>query len=404
MSGRALVLAVLVLLVVTPPVYAQSIEDQQWHLGALDVYAAQGITRGDGVVVAVVDSGVDETAPDLAGRVLPGAGFGTAAGTDGVKDTYGHGTGMAALIAGRGRGGALGVAPGAKILPVAAAADGKDFPTDGVVQSIRWAADHGAKVINLSLGTESLSTPDLVSAVAYAFDKDVVVVAATGNDGVQHIGSPANILGVVAVAGTVQGGEPWPSSNTGRLTVLAAPAQDIVTAAPLSVSDSGYVQVSGTSAATALVSGVAALVRAKYPEMSAANVVNRLIASATDIAAPGRDDATGFGVVNPVEALTKDVPAVDRNPLLPEHAAPSQPPLVPVNPGNPAVAVGSPPTDRPVDTFTRLAYVTAGVLAAGVVVLVLRAQARKRRGPVLEPGTSWEPPPPDDDFWRPRYD
>jgi type VII secretion-associated serine protease mycosin len=401
MSVRAVVLAVLVPLLVTPPVYAQSIEDQQWHLGAMDVYAAQEISRGDGVVVAVVDSGVDETTPDLAGRLLPGAGFGTAAGTDGVEDTDGHGTEMAALIAGQGRGGALGIAPGAKILPVAAAVDGKKFPSESVTESIRWAADHGAKVINLSLGTVSLSTPDLLSAVAYAFDKDVVVVAATGNDGAQHIGSPANILGVVAVAGTVQGGAPWPSSNTGRLTVLAAPAQDIVTAAPLSVSDSGYVQASGTSASSALVSGVAALVRAKYPEMSAANVVNRLIASATDIAGPGRDDATGFGAVNAVEALTKDVPAVDRNPLLPEHATP--PPPAPAPPSAAVVATDARPTDPPVDAFSRLAYVTGGLFVLAVVVVGVRQRARRQRGPVLEP-VSWEPPPPSDDFWRPRYD
>lgn len=396
MSVRTLVLAVLVLLLVTPPVYAESIEDQQWHLGALDVYAAHVISRGDGVVVAVVDSGVDETIPDLTGSVLPGAGFGTAAGTDGRRDADGHGTSMATLIAGRGRGGALGVAPGAEILPVAAGAEATDFPSDSVAKSIRWAVEHGARVINLSLGTVSLSTPDVLEAVGYAFDKDVVVVAATGNSGTRHIGAPANILGVIAVAGTVEGGAPWPSSNTGPLAVLAAPAQDIVTASPLSVSASGYSEVSGTSAAAALVSGTAALVRAKYPEMSAANVVNRLIASATDVADPGRDEATGFGLVNPLEALVKDVPAVDRNPLLPER--PSAPP----DPQAAAVAADV-PSDPPVDSFTWLAFATGGLLAAAVVALFVRHWARGRRGPRLVAVSSWEPPPADDDFWRPKY-
>jgi type VII secretion-associated serine protease mycosin len=391
MSVRTLVLSALVLLVITPPVYAESIEDQQWHLGALDVHAAQEISRGDGVVVAVVDSGVDETVADLAGRLLPGRGFGSAAGNGGVRDTDGHGTSMAALIAGRGRGGVLGVAPEAKILPVAAGTDGEDFAGGAVAESIRWAADNGARVINLSLGTPVLSTPDLSRAVEYAFERDVVVVAATGNDGAHQVGAPANIPGVLAVSGTAESGGPWPSSNTGASTVLAAPAENIVTASPLSVSASGYSQVSGTSAAAALVSGVAALVRAEYPTMSAANVVNRLIAGATDIAEPGRDDATGFGVANPLGALTKDVPEVDRNPLLAAVAAQAPPSSAVVR------------DDPPVDVFTRLAFATAALLAAALVALVVRWRLRARRGPRVEVVAGWEPPPPDDDFWRPRY-
>lgn len=390
MSVRTLVLALLVPLLVTPPVYGESIEDQQWHLGALDAYAAHEISQGDGVVVAVVDSGVDETVVDLAGQLLPGTGFGSAAGNGGVRDTDGHGTSMATLIAGRGRGGALGIAPGAKILPVAAGTDGEDFPSDSVTESVRWAVDNGAKVINLSLGTPVESTPDLKAAVEYAFAKDVVVVAATGNDGARHIGAPANILGVIAVSGTVEGGAPWPSSNTGALSVLAAPAQDIVTASPLSVSDSGYSQVSGTSASAALVSGVAALVRSKYPGMSAANVVNRLVTSATDIAEPDRDEATGFGAVNPLGALTGDIPSVDRNPLLPGGA---------VVPQDPAAAAA----DDPADLGTLPAFATGALLLAVIAALVLWQRARKRRGPRIEVVAGWEPPPPSDDFWRPKY-
>ena len=390
MSVRVAALAVLVLLFATPPVHGGSIEDEQWHLGALDAYAAHEVSRGDGVVVAVVDSGVDETVADLAGQLLPGAGFGSAEGNGGVRDTDGHGTSMATLIAGRGRGGALGIAPGAKILPVAAGTDGEKFASGAVADGVRWAADHGAEVVNLSLGTPVESTPDLKAAVEYAFAKDVVVVAATGNDGARHIGAPANVLGVIAVSGTVGGGAPWPSSNTGALTVLSAPAQDIVTASPLSVSESGYSQVSGTSAAAALVSGVAALVRSKYPDMSAANVVNRLVATATDVAEPGRDEATGFGAVNPVAALTATVPQVNRNPLLPGGA---------VVPPAPAAA----PVDDPVDPTTLLAFAGGALLLAAVVGLVAWRRARERRGPRIEVVAGWEPPPPDDDFWRPKY-
>jgi hypothetical protein len=144
---------------------------------------------------------------------------------------------------------------------------------------------------------------------------------------------------------------------------------------------------------------VAALVRAKYPEMSAANVVNRLIASATDIADPGRDEATGFGVVNALEALTKDIPSVERNPLLPERT--SVPPTPPVPPASAAVVVATDtgPVDPPVDTFARLASVTGGLLIVAVLGLVVRWRLRTRRGPRVEVVAGWEPPPPDDDFW-----
>src|SRR3954470_7530675 len=159
MSVRTLVVAGLALLLITPPGHAESIEDQQWHLGALDAYAAQEISRGDGVVVAVVDSGVDGTIPDLAGRLLPGAAFGSAVGTAEGEDTAGHGTAMAALVAGRGRGGALGIAPRAQVLPVKVSTRSEDLSNEPVAEGIRWAVDHGARVINLSLGTVSVSTP-----------------------------------------------------------------------------------------------------------------------------------------------------------------------------------------------------------------------------------------------------
>lgn len=295
---------------------AQTIEEQEWHLDALDVYSAQAQARGDGVVVAVIDSGVDAQHPDLAGQVLPGAGFGSSKGTDGTTDTDGHGTAMAGIIAATGRdGGALGIAPGAKILPVASS-EKEQFTLDVVAESIRWATDHGAKVINMSLGFSSSMTPTLVKAVNYAIEKDVVLVAATGNEG-RAVSAPANIQGVIAVSGTTRDGKPWASSNVGADTVLSAPAAGIVTTSPKSVYPSGYAEVDGTSAASAIVSGVAALVRAKHPRMPAKDVVNALIKSAKDLAEPGRDATTGFGVVDPVGALTAQLPPVERNPLLP---------------------------------------------------------------------------------------
>ncbi|GAB2997850.1 hypothetical protein GCM10027184_61510 [Saccharothrix stipae] len=385
----------MIAMVVPGTARAQTIEEQQWHLGALGVQAAHATSRGDGVVVAVVDSGVDDTRPDLAGALLPGTGFGSASGTDGTEDNDGHGTAMATLIAGRAvDGGALGVAPGAKILPISVGADGDKFTTASVAEGVTWAVDQGADVINLSLTSLATLTPDLLRAVNHAFDNDAVVVAGTGNDGDAHVGAPANIKGVIAVSGTIQGNGPWPESNTGPETVLAAPAQRIVTAVPLKVVDTGYAEVDGTSAATALVSGVAALVRARYPELDAGNVVNRLITTATDLTAPGRDDVTGFGQVDPVAALTADVPRVERNPLAPPPRTSSAAP-----PPTSAESLPAPPTDE--EGGTRLLVAFGGLTAAGVVVtavsLLLARRGRIRRAPAP---VITEIPPPSDDFWR----
>ncbi|GGP38982.1 S8 family serine peptidase [Saccharothrix coeruleofusca] len=397
--ARALLVAVLLAVLVPGAARAQTIEEQQWHLGELGVHRAHALSRGDGVLVAVVDSGVDDTRPDLAGQLLPGTGFGSAAGTDGTEDTDGHGTAMATLIAGRAvDGGALGVAPGAKVLPVSVGADGENFTLDAVSQGIRWAVDRGAKVINLSLTSVATLTPDLLRAVNYAFDHDVVVVAGTGNAGEEHVGAPANIRGVIAVSGTVPGGGVWPDSNTGPETVLAAPAREIVTAVPLSVSDTGYAAVDGTSAATALVSGAAALVRAAHPELDAGNVVNRLIMSAKDLLDPGRDRATGYGLVDPVGALTGDVARVERNPLAPPpRTSTSAPPAPAVAPPPPVAAAPALP-----DAGTRAAVALVGLLLVVLGVLavcVLLARASRRPRPAPPPVTTL--PPPSDDFWRP---
>ncbi|MFD9702694.1 type VII secretion-associated serine protease mycosin [Lentzea sp. NPDC059081] len=374
---------------------AQTIEEQEWHLDALDVYSAQEQSRGDGVVVAVIDSGVDARHPDLAGRVLPGTGFGRSKGTDGTTDTDGHGTGMAGIIAATGRdGGALGIAPGAKILPIASADEQDQFALDVIGDSIRWAADHGAKVINLSLGFSSSLTPTLVKAVNYAIEKDVVLVAATGNEGKQ-VSAPANIGGVVAVAGTTRDGQPWKSSNVGADTVLAAPAVGIVTTAPESVYASGYAEMDGTSAASAIVSGVAALVRAKHPDMPAKDVVNALVRTAKDLAEPGRDAATGFGMVDPIGALGAQLPPVERNPLLPTPKPSTTQPASTRSaqrPEQPAVAIA--------DRLPFVAAVAGGTAVLTGLLIALPAIRSRRPEPVVgepvagEPGVSGPGTPP----------
>ena len=292
----------------------------QWHITMLRIRQAHLISRGAGVTVAVVDGGVDASHPELAGQVLPGAGFGSDAAPDGGRDDDdgGHGTAMAGIIAARDDGPAdaiVGVAPAAKILPVST---GVVADTAEVARAVRWAADHGAGVVNLSLGSPGPAFRMETQAIEYALERDVVVVASAGNaaPGDLEINSPANIPGVVAVTGSNQRGGFWSGSVTGPEAAIAAPAPGIRSPVPTRVSADGLDTGAGTSNSAAVVSGVAALLRARFPDLDAANVVNRLIRTAVDAGPPGRDDHFGFGVVDPVAALTADVAPVTANPLL----------------------------------------------------------------------------------------
>lgn len=188
------------------PAHADAIRDQQWGLEALHTGGAWQTTKGKGITVAVLDTGVDDEHPDLAGQVLPGKdliGFGAERGD---RSWALHGTAMAGIIAGRGNGpgqgdGVLGVAPEAKILPVRVILESGDPSRSKARESrgtaladgIRWATDHGADVINLSLGDDSESAhpePGEDAAVQYALGKGVAVVASAGNSGDKGTGPP----------------------------------------------------------------------------------------------------------------------------------------------------------------------------------------------------------------------
>jgi type VII secretion-associated serine protease mycosin len=305
------------------PTRADQVRDDQWQLDALDAEAAWRASTGRGVTVAVIDSGVDATHPDLAGQVLPGLDLVEPDGTA-EPDPVGHGTTVAALIAGRrdDRRGAVGLAPDAKILPVRVLDEENRYDDALVVaKGVRWAVDNGARVINLSLGGGGDSAA-LAAALDYAFARDVVVVACTGNVSVSsgpRIWYPAREPGVIAVAGLERDSDDlWSGSVTGPETVLTAPATELVGARP-----GGYWRVQGTSFAAPLVTAAAALLRARWPQMSAGDVVSRLISTAQDIGPAGRDDQFGFGRVDPVAALTRDVPPVPRNPL-DDHSSPGE--------------------------------------------------------------------------------
>ncbi|EFG65534.1 type VII secretion-associated serine protease mycosin, partial [Streptomyces sp. SPB074] len=258
---------------------ADGIRAQQWGLGAVRAEGAWATTKGAGATVAVLDTGVDGDHPDLAGNVLPGkdlVGFGAHAGEEHWAE---HGSAMAGIIAAHGHGpgaadGVMGIAPEAKILPVRVILEDEDpqRPRAGrtrgeaLAEGIRWAADHGADVINLSLGddsTEARPQPAQDAAVRYALAKNVVVVASAGNDGEKgdHVSYPAAYPGVLAVTAIDRYGEHAPFSTRRWYATVAAPGDDIVTLNP----DLRYYEGWGTSAAAAFVSGTVALLRAAHP-------------------------------------------------------------------------------------------------------------------------------------------
>lgn len=297
----------------TSPAQADSIRNREWFLHTINAAKANQITEGAGLVVAVIDTGVDASHTDLIGSVLAGSDiFDKNSGKE--IDIAGHGTLMAGLIAGHGHGprgssGVRGVAPFSKILPIRISAT-EVATSVALIEGIDWAVSHGAKVICLAL-SERTGTPRLQAAIESALRADVVVVAAVGNlPGSSDVEYPAAYPGVLAAAGTDERGRHAAVSVTGPEVVLSAPATNIVS----TYKDGGYGMGTGTSNSTAIIAGAAALVRAKFPKLSAVEVIHRLTATAIDKGPPGRDDQYGYGIVNLIGALTAAVPPLTASP------------------------------------------------------------------------------------------
>jgi subtilase family protein len=273
---------------------------QASYLSAIGVPSAWEVTTGsEAVVVAVLDSGVDASHPDLAGRVVPGRNV--VDSNDDTTDERGHGTNMAGIV-GAATNNALGVAGvawAAKIMPVKVSYPSGAASDTNVAAGIVWAVDHGADVISISLSAP-VDDNVLQRGVDYATIHDVLVVAAAGNSRSDIPEFPAASRDVVAVGATDASGRRTPFSNFGPWVDVNAPGVGIVTT---QANSAGFATVSGTSAATALVSGVAVLLRAAYPHASRAEIADRLRRSAFGRGPVGAEGIDASGVVDASAAL-----------------------------------------------------------------------------------------------------
>jgi len=272
-------------LVPTDPGYPQ-----QWAYSHIQAPSAWDVTTGSaGIVVAVVDTGVDLNHPDLVANLLPGGyDFGD---DDADPDDYsGHGTHVAGIIAAELNNGigVTGTAPGVSLLPVKVFTDSGDGTTSSLADGIRYATDHDADIINLSLGGPGTTTY-LEEAVAYARANGVVMVAATGNTDSALL-YPAASPGVVGVAATTDTDARATYSNHGAETDLSAPGSEIY-----STIIGGYGNKTGTSMAAPHVAGAIALLSSAWPGATPEQLVAALQATAVDMGEPGWDELTGFG-------------------------------------------------------------------------------------------------------------
>ncbi|MFH0242110.1 S8 family serine peptidase [Streptomyces sp. HK10] len=332
LSALAVTGAWTICLVGTAPVaQAEDVRSQQWYLDAMRAEEMWKVSTGEGVKVAVVDSGVNDSTDALRGQVLPGEDM-TGTPGEATDDYLGHGTAMAELIAGTGKnGGVRGLAPGARVIPYRIPLKGLDgkSKTNGFVKAIRAAADSDAKIINMSFGGPYYD-PARAEAIEYAIGKGKLLFAAVGNDaeGRNRPEYPASYPGVVGVGATDEQGEVTGFSQYGVNVDLSAPGSEMPGWCDKSF-QKYCVRDGGTSSATALASASAALIWARNPDWTANQVLRVLVDTA------GRKDKKegassvhiGYGAVRPRIHLLDgggDSGDPDRNPI--EATEPTLPP------------------------------------------------------------------------------
>ncbi|MER6606697.1 type VII secretion-associated serine protease mycosin [Streptomyces sp. NPDC000927] len=403
------------LLVGASPAYSDSIRSQQWYLDAMKADQIWKMSTGENITVAVIDSGVNASIPDLQGRVLKGLDLAEDSPGDEQTDYDKHGTGMASIIAGtgnvRGGGGSFGLAPGAKILPIRMSdnagkvngAAGSKYFNEELSTAIRFAVDHGAKVINASIGDVVGGSQQLTDSVRYALDRGALVFAAVGNDAAEGnpVSYPAATPGVVGVGAIRKDLKRADFSRYGPEVDLSAPGVDMVHACS---GGTGMCKSSGTSDATAIVSASAALIWSKYPHWTNNQVLRALL---NTVGGPTsgelRNDHIGYGIVRPRFVLKDpgDPGPADEYPLPDLAAAASPSPSAQPSKaddgakgGDKPAAAASPTADDQSDS-TAL-WVGAGILLAalvgGVVTFIVIRSRRRRAAAAAPPPPSYQPP------------
>lgn len=366
-------------------------EDNAWAVGQIQAPAAWETTKGKGITVAVMDTGINEHPFFEDKDVLPGRGF-LSGEEDAWYDSNGHGSAVAAAV--------LLVAPEATILPVRLDTGQSDFGgamSDSQFEAFRWAVDNGADVLVVPWIIQGAGFDgEYLEVLQYAIDKGAIVVAGAGNDPDIEPGYPSFVEGVVAVTGTDQNGDIWfENTTTGPEIVLAAPA-DLMTAPVPQFGTLGdgtelYTEVyGGTSMGSGYTGGVAALTWAAHPELDASNVIQRMIQTAGD-GSGNRDDETGYGLVNADQAVhAEGIEAVEENPLgypMGEAGASGATPDEETSSAAPEAEAGAESAGPSVaaegqkesnlSTIIVIAAAVVLVAAAIVVWLVLRGRGRK---------------------------
>ncbi|UCM90807.1 S8 family serine peptidase [Streptomyces marincola] len=293
--------------------------------------------QGEGITVAMLDTGVDASLPTLEGRVLEGVDL-TRGGESAHTDTAGHGTIMAGLIAGSGTGnGIAGLAPSVQILPIRVSAASVDFGLEERwSRAIEYAISSGADIISISLAKEQFgSIPELEAAIASAARNDILIFAGSGNegDGANTLMVPAALDGVVGVGAVGQQGGWADYSTYGPQVALAAPGDGVPGRCPDgSHQPACIMERGGTSAATALASASAALIWSAHPEWTKNQVLRVMLETADGPEGAERDDFVGYGMVRPDRVILDgegDPGDPDVNPLFEEYEAALDPPASP---------------------------------------------------------------------------